>query len=237
MISEYLDALEAALNFDRSLARRIRNEFADHLRETLAADPSEDRWEAARRAIANCGAPRAIAAELAVISLAKRTKRLATGVVLVLLGVLLVMKGHIEWYATMQWGINDDMKLLATTIGAIARYAFWMATFVGAAGWAYGSIHRLPSDYFYGKYSRHLYRFCLVSGAATAALLVSVISDGALATIRMISITPSLAFFIPILAITFELVGAGALIVLIRALARRAVFTADLQRTRSYYSR
>jgi hypothetical protein len=51
----------------------------------------------------------------------------------------------------------------------------------------------------------------------------------------MISITPSLAFFIPILAIAFELVSAGALIVLIRALARRAVFTADLQRTRSYH--
>jgi hypothetical protein len=79
----------------------------------------------------------------------------------------------------MQWVINDDMKPLATTIGAIARNAFCIATFVGAAGWAYGSRHRLPSDYFYAKYSRRLYRFCLISGAATAALLVSVISDGA----------------------------------------------------------
>ena len=235
MISEYLDALQAALDFDRSLSRRVRIEFEDHLREAMAADPSEDRWEAERRAIARCGDPRAIAAELAVISLAKRTKRLATSVVLVLLGVLLAMKGHIAWYAAMQWVINDDMKPLATSIGAIARYAFWTATFVGAAGWAYGSIYRLPSDYFHGKYSRHLYRFCLISGAATAALLVSVISDGALAIIRMVSMTPSLAFFVPILSIAFELAGAGALVVLIHALARRAMFTADLQKTWSYH--
>jgi hypothetical protein len=231
VISEYLDALQAALDFDRSLARRVCSEFEDHLREALAADPSDNRWEAERRAIAKCGEPRAIAAELSVISLAKRTKRLAIAVVLVLLGVLLAMKGHIAWYAAMQWLINDDMKPLATTIGAIARNAFWIATFVGAAGWVYGSMHRLPSDYFYGKYSRHLYRFCLISGAASAALLVSVISDGALAIIRMVSITPSVAFFIPILSIVFELAGAGALIMLIRTLARRAMFTANLQKT------
>ena len=180
VISEYLDALQAALHFDRSLARRVCSEFEDHLREALAADPSDNRWEAERRAIAKCGEPRAIAAELSVISLAKRTKKLAMAVVLVLLGVLLAMKGHVAWYAAMQWLIKDDMKPLATTIGAIARNAFWIATFVGAAGWVYGSMHRLPSDYFYGKYSRHLYRFCLIFGAASAALLVSVISDGAL---------------------------------------------------------
>ena len=158
VISEYLDALQAALHFDRSLARRVCSEFEDHLREALAADPSDNRWEAERRAIAKCGEPRAIAAELSVISLAKRTKKLAIAVVLVLLGVLLAMKGHIAWYAAMQWLIKDDMKPLATTIGAIARNAFWIATFVGAAGWVYGSMHRLPSDYFYGRYSRHLYR-------------------------------------------------------------------------------
>jgi hypothetical protein len=129
-----------------------------------------------------------------VISLAKRTNTLAAGVILVFSGMLLVMKEHIAWYAAMRWVINDDMKPLAATIGAIARYAFWMATFVGAAGWAYGSMHRLPSGCFYRNYSRHLYLFCLISGTAEAALPVSVISDAALATIRMVSMTPSRAF-------------------------------------------
>ena len=95
MICEYLDSLVAALGFDAALARRVRAEFEDHLRQAMAVDPSEDRVEAERRAIANCGDARAIAAEIAAISLAKQTKRLAVGVVLVLGSVLLAMKGHI----------------------------------------------------------------------------------------------------------------------------------------------
>jgi ABC-type multidrug transport system fused ATPase/permease subunit len=168
---------------------------------------------------------------LAAISLAKQTKRLAAGLVVVLLGVLLTMKGHMAWYAAVQWIISDDLKPLAATIGAIARYAFWIATFVGAAGWAYGSRYRMPSAYVYERYSRHLHRFCGVAGLTAAALLVSVLSDGALATIRLVSTQPSIAFLIPILSTALELLGAGALIVLIRALVRRAVFTAELQKT------
>jgi hypothetical protein len=229
--SDYLDALQAALSFDRSLAQRVRKEFEDHLEEAIGADPCEDRGEAERRAIANCGDPLKIAAELAVISLARQTKRLAALVVVVLLVVLLAMKGHIEWYAVMQWVITDDLKPLAGAIGVAARYAFWIATFVGAAAWAYGSRYRLPSDYIYGKYSRYFHRFCLMSGIAAAALLVSVLSDGALATIRLVSTSPSVAFFIPILSISLELVGAGILIALILVLARRAVSAADLQKT------
>jgi hypothetical protein len=117
VISEYLDTLQAALRFDSSLARRVRKEFEDHLREAVAADPGEDRRQAEQRAIANCGDPRAIGTELAIISLARRTRRLAVIIVLMLAGVLLLMRGLIAWYAAIQWTINDDMKPLAATIG------------------------------------------------------------------------------------------------------------------------
>jgi hypothetical protein len=177
-----------------------------------------------------CGDPRAIATELAVISLARRTKRTAVVIVLVLVGVLLLMRGLIAWYAAIQWAISDDMKPLAATIGIVTRYAFGTATLVGAAAWAYGSRHRLPPDYAYVKYSRHLHRFCMLSSIATAALLVCVLSAGALTTIRLASTTPSIAFFIPVLSIALELLGAGALIILIRTLARQAEFTAGLQK-------
>jgi hypothetical protein len=228
--SEYLDSLQAALSFDRSLARRVRKEFEDHLREAVAADRSEDRCEAERNAVASCGDPRAIAGELAATSLAKQTKRLAVVIVLVLLGVLLSMKGHIAWYVAMQWAINDEMRPLATAIGTLDRYAFWIATFVGAAAWAFGTRYRRPSDYFYVKYTRYFRRFCLVACTTAAALSVSVLSDAALATIRLASTNPSIAFVIPILSIALELVGAGTLIVLIRSLARRAASTAELQK-------
>jgi hypothetical protein len=230
VISEYLDMLQGALRFDRSLARRVRDEFEDHLREAMAADPSEDRAQAEQRAIAKCGDPRAIATELAVISLARRTKRLAVVIVLVLLGMLLLMRGLIAWYAAIQWAISDDVKPLAATIGIVTRYAFWTATSIGIAAWAYGSRHRLPSDYGYAKYSRHLHRFCVLSSIATAALLVCVLSGGALTTIRLASTSPSIAFFIPVLSVALELLAAGTLVILARALARQAEFTAALQK-------
>jgi uncharacterized membrane protein len=98
VISAYLDTLQVALRFDRSLARRVRQEFEDHLREAVAADPSEDRGQAEQRAIADCGDPRVIATEFGVISLARRTKRLAAATVLVLVGMFLLMRG--SWPGT-----------------------------------------------------------------------------------------------------------------------------------------
>jgi hypothetical protein len=230
VISEYLDTLQAALRFDSSLARRVRKEFEDHLREAVAADPCEDRRQAEQRAIANCGDPRAIATELAIISLARRTKRLAVIIVLVLAGVLLLMRGLIAWYAAIQWPISEDMKPLAATIGIVIRYTFGTATLIGAAAWAYGSRHRLPSDYAHAEYSRHLNRFRMLSSIATAALLVCVLGGGALTMIRLTSTLPSIAFFIPVLSVALELLAAGTLVILIRGLIRQAEFTAGLQR-------
>ena len=231
MTNDYLDALAGALSFDRSLARRVRKEFEDHLLEAVAVDPCADRGEAERRAIANCGNPRAIAAELAVISLARQSKRLAVGVVVVLVAVLLAMKGHIAWYAAMQWGIPDDMRPVSATLYTLARYAFGTAVLLGAASGAYGSRRRQPSDYLHRAYFRSLHRFCLLAGVATAALVVCILSDAALAAIRLGPISPSAAFFVPIGSIVFEIGCASALIGFIRALARRAAWTAHLQQT------
>ena len=230
MTSEYLDSLEAALRFDRSLGRRVRKEFEDHLQQAVAADLSEDHGQAEQRAIANCGDPRAIATAFAVISLARRAKRLAVLIVLVLMGMLLLMRGLVAWYTAIEWAISDEMKPLAATIGMFTRYAFWTATLIGVVAWAYGSRHRSPSDYAYTKYSRHLHRFCMLSSIAIAALLVCVLGSGALATIRLTSTSPSIAFFIPVLSVALEVLAAGTLVILIRALARQAEFTAGLQK-------
>ena len=229
MTGEFLDSLAAALSFDRALARRVRKEFEDHLQQAVAGDRSEDRQAAERRAVARLGDPRTIAAELAVTALAQRAKRLAGGLVLALLGVLLSMKGHGAWYAAMQWRIPDDMQPVAATIGTVARYTFLTAIFVGAASWAYGCRRRRPADYVHRKYCRTFYRFCWLSAAATAALVVCILSDAVLAAIRLGAISPSVEFLVPIGSIAFEAVCTGALIVLIRTLARRALSTARLQ--------
>jgi hypothetical protein len=122
MISAYLESLAGALSFDRSLSRCVRQEVEDHLWEAVAADPISDRLEAERRAIANFGDPHVIAAQFAVVSLAKQTRRVGAAVVLVVAGVFIVMKARIEWYAATQWAISDDMKAVGGIVGLIDRF-------------------------------------------------------------------------------------------------------------------
>ncbi len=127
MIADYLDRLAGALSFDRALARRVREEIEDHLREAAAADPTEDRRAAERRAIADCGDPRVIAAEFAVVALAKRTRRLGVGIPLVIAGVFIAMKARTAWYWALQWVLCDNVKPVAAVVGSIDGYAFLAA--------------------------------------------------------------------------------------------------------------
>ena len=98
MISEYIETLVDALSFDRSLSGRVRQEVEDHLWEAVAADPRADGPEAEQRAIANFGDPHAIAAQFAVVSLAKQTRRVSAAIILVIAGVFIAMKARVAWY-------------------------------------------------------------------------------------------------------------------------------------------
>ena len=64
---------------------------------------------------------------------------------------------------------------------------------------------------------------------ATAALAVCILTDVALATIRLEPISPSVAFFVPVGTIAFELSCVIALVILIRSLVRRAVLASHLR--------
>ena len=102
MISDYLESLAGALRFDRSLSRRVRQEVEDHLSEAVAAHPGSDRPEAEQRAIANFGDPHVIAAQFAVVSVAKQTRRAGAAIILVIAGVFIAMKARVAWYAMTQ---------------------------------------------------------------------------------------------------------------------------------------
>jgi hypothetical protein len=223
MISDYLDRLGGALSFDRALAHRVRVEIEDHLREGIAADPSPDRREAEERAIAACGDPRALAADFAVIALAKRTRRLGVGIFLGIAGVLIAMKARVAWYALMQCVTSDDMRSVAAFVGSIDGGAFWASLVLGIAGAAYLGGGRTPSSL------ARIRRFRLLCAAATAALTISVISDGVLTSIRLATADASAPYF-SVFSILFEISCTVVLIAMIRDLAQRATFTAALQK-------
>ena len=223
MISDYLDRLGGALSFDRALAHRVRVEIEDHLREGTAADPSPDRRGAEKRAIAACGDPRALAAEFAVIALAKRTRRLGVGVFLGIAGVLIAMKARVAWYALMECVMRDDMRSAAAFVGSIDAGAFWTSLALGIAGAASLGGGRTPTPL------PRMRRFRLLCAAATAALTVSVISDGVLTSIRLATAAASAPYF-PVFSILFEISCTVVLIAMIRDLAQRTMFTAALQK-------
>jgi hypothetical protein len=124
VISAYVERLARALDFDPSLSRCVRREVEDHLWETVAADPTGDRLEAARRAVAHFGDPHVIAAQFTVVSLAKQARRVGVAAVLVIAAVFIVMKARLTWYAVMQGPAVDQMGALGGIVGSIDRYAF-----------------------------------------------------------------------------------------------------------------
>jgi hypothetical protein len=184
VISAYVELLAGKLSFDRSLSRCVRQEVEDHLWEAVAADSTGNALEAERRAIANFGDPHVIAAQFAIVSLAKQAKKIGVTVILVIAGVFIAMKARVTWYALTQWALSDDMRAVSETVGLIDRSAFWLAVIGGVAGWAYISRRRTPAA-FHPSYRKQLHRFLILCAIATGGLIASVISDGILTAIRV----------------------------------------------------
>jgi hypothetical protein len=230
LISDYLESIANALSFDRSLSRRVRQEVEDHLREAAAADPIGDRLEAERRAIASFGASHAIAAQFAIVSLAKHTRRVGAAAIVVIAAVFAAMKARVAWYTATQWAMSDDVRAVSAIVGSIDRYAFWLAVLLAIGSWAYITGRHIPAV-FNPRYRQQLRRSFLLCAAAGGLLVVSVISDGALTAFRLSGAEVCAGFIVPLVSMTIEIVCAGVLVFQIRAMLRRATSTAALLKT------
>lgn len=228
MIPDYLDALARALSFDPSLSRRVRREVEDHLLDAIAADPARDRREAERRAVARFGEPHAIAAEFARVSVARQARSLAAAIVVMIFVVFIAMKARVAWYAATQWTMAADMRPAGEIVLLIDRYAFWTSVILGIAGFAYMVGHRILSP-FHRARDRHLRHASLLCAIATAALLVSVISDGLLTAFWLRETLLRAESLVPIFSMALEVACVGVLVWQIRAIARRAACTRALE--------
>lgn len=230
MIADYLDRLAHELDFDRSLSRCVRQEVEDHLWEAVAADSSENEAEAQQRAVANFGDARTIAAQFAVVSLARYSRRAGVAAVLVIAGVYLAMKVRVAWYAAMPWAFSDETGTLRTAAATTDRYAFWLAVLVGLGGWIHIRSCAIPAG-FHPAYRRRLRRFFLLCSVAAAALAVSVVSDGVLTALHWRGATWSAALLVPLLSMALEVACVGILAFHIRGVTSRAASTAALLKT------
>ena len=229
VISDYLGLLAGALDFDRSLSRCVRQEVEDHLWEAVADDPAGNTLGAQRRAIENFGDARVIAAQFAVISLAKHSRRVGITAIVMIAGVFIAMKARLAWFAATQWTVCEDMKAVSEVVGSVDRYAFWLSVVIGLGGFAYIIRGGIPST-FTPLYREKLRRFLVLCSVATAALVVCVISDGVLTMLRLTGTGFSADFLLPILSLAIEIAFAGVLAFRIRGVLQHAAATAALSK-------
>ena len=223
MISEYVERLARELDFDPSLSRCVRREVEDHLWEAVAADPEGGGLEAERRAVANFGDPHVIAAQFAVVSLAKHAKRVGVVAVFLIAAVFIAMKARLAWYAVMECPAGA-MGGLGDIVVSIDRYAFWLSVFLGMAGWMYIDSRRVPAA-FTQEFRGQLSRFFRLCSAATGALIASVISDGVLTSLRLTGTTRSLDVLLPVLSMAIEIACVGVLVSYLHGMTQRTAST------------
>jgi hypothetical protein len=227
VISGYLEALSAALSFDRTLAQRVRQEVEDHLRQAIAADPLNVGIAAEHRAIAEFGDAQAVAAQFATISVAKQMRKLGITLILVIAGIFLAMKGRIAWYAMTGGGAGHDMTPFTRIIGSIDRYSFWLSVIVGSSSFAYMAGRPIPTlvDGRYHKQVRCVLVSCL---AAIAPLILSVISDGVLTAIPLVGAELHAWSLVPVGTMAIEVACVGILVFHFWIMRLRTVSAASL---------
>jgi hypothetical protein len=231
MIAAYAELLAGKLDFNPSLSRRVRQEVQDHLWEAAAAGPSGNGREAVQRAIANFGDPHNIAAQFATAWLARQTWKVGVTVILVIGSVFVAMKARLTWYAAAQWGLSDDVRAVAKSVGLIDACAFWVSVIVGIAGCTYLVVRRAPPAALCAAHCSRLRHLLFLSAVSAAALSVSVIGDGVLTALRLVGREFSAEFLIPISSMVIEIVCAGILIFSVRSIVVRMAHTTALLET------
>src|SRR5262245_9340176 len=131
-----------------------------------------------------------------------------------------------------KWAMAEDMRPAGEIVLRIDRYAFWTAVILGLAGFAYMVARRAPLA-LRRAHDRQLRRFALLCTLATAALVVSVISDGFLTAFQLRDALLRAEALVPILTMAFEVACVGVLARQIRLMTRRAACARALENRRS----
>ena len=225
-IADYADTLARRLRFDIALARRVRTEVEDHLRESAdelgGASPDNQLL-----AIAGFGDPDDLARQYAADCLLAQIQQVSIAVALAVIGVFLAMGSRVVWYSFTQWESNALLKRLVPIALPIDHYASLIAIGCAALGFGYLVTRRTPAD-FHAVYRRQLGVGLLLCGGAALALLAVVGVEFVVTFCRIAAAMPSPAILVPALTVLAEIALVIAVIFRIAAAIRYAVIAGTL---------
>jgi len=224
-VAEYLDSLSRALSFDPMLSRRVCDEVADHLHESIASAASHtdlvhQNRDVERAAIGRFGSQWEIAGQYAAASLGRQAKASGFAIFLSVLCIFGTMKYRIAWYRATHWVIGSHYAAIMTVIVPIDRYAFLAALLLGFAGLFYSRMLP-PLGGFDPPCCKMLRRRAAVSAVATLAFIASVASDTAMTAGRLANNAWSVSIVAPVGSVLVEVVLAVYLILCMRRLFGR----------------
>jgi len=213
-VTDYLDVLTRELGFDRSLAHRVRQEVEDHLWEATTANGDTSN-EAQAHAVMSFGDAHVIAGQYAALSLLRQARRSGAIIVIASGALYIAMKRRAAWYGLMQWVLSDSLQPVGKVVLAIDRAAFILAFLLGVVGWAYVSSRRVSPRF--DAACRSQLRWSLrLAMAAACPMVVSVIADATVTTLRILEGRPPISvFLVPLLSIAIEVAFAAVLVIAI----------------------
>jgi hypothetical protein len=217
-VADYLDALVGELSFDRALADRVHAEVADHLWEAAAARPGGPSPENQRHVIAAFGDPGELATCYISASLLSQVRRAAGTTLLAVIVIFVAMEARIAWYGLLDW--KSDPHWLTASGLWLDRWAFAIALLIALAGCFYAATRRAPPR-FRKDYGRELDHCIALCAAAAAALLVTVLTETILTSVRLFGWGLRWEILIPVGSLAAEIATAVLLIWQIRDMVRK----------------
>jgi hypothetical protein len=208
-VADYLDALARELSFDRALSRRVRIEVEDHLWEAAAARPGGPSPENQRHVIAAFGDAGELATCYISASLLSQARRTAGTTLLAVIAIFVAMEARIAWYGLLDW--KSEPHWLTASGLWLDRWAFAIALLIALAGCFYAVTRRAPPR-FREDYGRELNHCIALCAAAAAALLVTVLTETVLTSVRLLGWGLRWEILIPVGSLAAEIAATVLLI-------------------------
>jgi hypothetical protein len=207
-IADFGSTVARELSFDPRLARRLRAEVEDHLREALAdrGDPHGEN----RLAEVTCafGDPRAFARQFLATAMLSLARRAAAVTALAVVGMFGAMEARAVWYGWMNWPVSDHVRA-ANAIGhPVDRFAFALAAAFALSALAYLITRRAPAR-VHPTFGREI-GFCIkLNAAVVLALMSAMATDLVLTGVRLSEAELDTGVLVPFVSLMLEVAVAG----------------------------